>query len=353
MNIDKIIEEYSCLTQHTIIQPFGDGHINDTFLITTNDAKYILQRVNNSVFDTPVLISNLLFLFGALSGYEKRANVKLTPAIIKNNNGDFHTLDYNGAAWRLMEFFQQCQSYAISPDVSISYRAAQAIGKFQLFLNTLPVNRFRNTINDFHNTPKRLEIFLNTLKTASETLKQQAQDEIRFVKQHHYIACELEELFNTNKLTQRVTHNDTKLDNILFTANNQVIIIDLDTVMPGYIMYDFGDMVRTFTSPAKEDEPEINKISFRIEHFEALTKGYLEQLKDHITEIEKQNLLLGVKAIIYEQTLRFLNDFLLGNIYYKVNYPTHNLVRTRTQIILLQNIINNENELLKIIDKSL
>ncbi len=340
--MNEIISNYSLLSVHNQPEPFGGGHINDTYLITTPSEKYILQRVNNKVFDTPVLVSNLSFLFHALTDYERKTGKKLTPAIIKNDKGEFHTLDNEGAAWRLMEFFPGCQSYAISPDTKISYRAAKAIGEFQQFLNTLPVKQFGDTIKGFHNTPDRLETFLQTVKQAPEKLKKQAAPEIQFAKQHHHIACELEELLNAGTLPTRVTHNDTKLDNILFTADGQVLIIDLDTIMPGFIMYDYGDMVRTFTSPAKEDEPDKQKTKLRVDHFDALTQGYLEPLKAHLTKVEKETLLLGAKAIIYEQTLRFLNDFLLGNIYYKTEYPEHNLIRTRTQIRLLEDILQRE-----------
>ncbi len=353
MDINEITGKYGLLKNHTAPQPYGGGHINDTYLVEAQGNKYILQRVNGKVFDTPVLTSNLDFLFKALSGYENETGKKLTPAVLKNDEGNFHTIDNEGAAWRLMEFFEGCSSYAISPATGISYKAAKAVGEFQLFLNRLNVSDFGDTIKEFHNTPGRLETFLETLKKAPGNLLQKAAPEIQFVKQNHFISCQLEELIDTGTLSRRITHNDTKLDNILFTRNGQVIIIDLDTVMPGYIIYDFGDMVRTFTSPAKEDEPDINKTLLRIDHFKALTKGYLEPLKNHLTEVEKENLLLGAKAIIYEQIIRFLNDFLSGNVYYKTSYPEHNLVRTRTQIRLLEDILSNEKELKQIIDNEL
>jgi thiamine kinase-like enzyme len=218
------------------------------------------------------------------------------------------------------------------------------MGEFQLFLNTLPVENFGETIKGFHNTPGRLETFLKTVKEAPATRKKQAAAEIRFAEENQDIAHELKKLLERKTLPKRVTHNDTKLDNILFTADGSVLIIDLDTIMPGSVIYDYGDMVRTFTSPAKEDEPDASKVQLRRAHFEALTKGYLEPRKDVLTEVEKESLLLGAEAIIYEQALRFLNDFLQGDIYYKTAYPGHNLVRTRTQIKLLQEILEKEKE---------
>jgi len=333
-------------------KPFGNGHINDTYLVTSPQGSFILQRVNPKVFDTPVLVKNLSRLFLALQAYEKSTGRKLTPALLKNNDGDFHTLDTEGAAWRLMEYFPGCRSYALSPDTDISYRAARAVGHFQLFLNTLPPDEFGETIPSFHNTPGRLEMFLQTLASTPPALKKQAQEEIAFCLDNQSIAREMKTLLNSGGLPVRVTHNDAKLENVLFTADGNALIIDLDTIMPGTVLFDYGDLVRSFTSPAKEDEPDISKVKFRIPHFEALTKGYLEPLKNTLTAVEKRSLLLGAKAIIYEQTLRFLNDFLLGNVYYKTAYPEHNLIRTRTQIKLLNDILNHENQLLTLMEKA-
>ncbi len=342
MQIDEIIGKYNFLKDYIRYSPFGNGHINDTYLIETPGEAFILQKVNKNVFDIPALVSNLDFFFSALWEYESFNGVKLTPAVYKSDEGSYHVIDDEGAAWRVMEFFPGCSSYAISPDTGISYKAARAMGSFQLFLNELPAAKFRDTIKGFHDTPGRYETFLQTLNKIDKSKKKEAAKEIEFVLKYGDIACDVRTLFNSGKLHERVTHNDTKLDNILFTADGQTLIIDLDTLMPGYIMYDYGDMVRTFTSPAKEDERDIGKVQFRIEHFKALTKGYVEALKGKVDKTETQSLLTGAKAIIYEQTIRFLNDYLLGNIYYKVKYPEHNLVRTRTQIKLLEGILSNE-----------
>ncbi len=349
--MEEILHNYSVLKGCKPPKIFGDGHINDTFLVESREGKFVLQRVNNKIFNTTVLIRNLSFLFKALIDYESKSGKKLTPTILKNNNGEFHTLDEDGAAWRLMEFFPGCTTYTISPNEKISYSAARAVGEFQLFLNTLPTKKFGETITGFHDTPGRLETFLKTVSSAPATLKKQAATEIYFVEKNQNIAHKLKQLPDTDMLPLRVTHNDTKLDNILFTGDGRPLIIDIDTIMPGYVMYDFGDMARTFTSPAKEDEQDASKPRLRIKHFEALTKGYFEPIESVLTEVEKQYLLPGAKAIIYEQTLRFLNDFLLGNVYYKTAYPEHNLVRARTQIRLLEDIVNSEDELSELIIK--
>jgi Ser/Thr protein kinase RdoA (MazF antagonist) len=351
----NILKKYEQLKDCNKPEPFGDGHINDTFLVKSPQGSFILQRVNPNVFHTPTLVRNLDVLFNALRQYEKNTGQKLTPALFKNKEDRYHTLDEEGAAWRLMEFFPGCQTYTLSPGTDISYRAARAMGAFQLFLNTLPAQAFGETIPNFHNTHGRLETFRETLKSAPAHLKEEAKEEIAFCLDNQNIASEIKALLDSGEIPVRVTHNDTKLENILFTSDGQALIIDLDTIMPGTVLFDYGDMVRSFTSPAKEDEPDLSKVTFRTDHFEALTRGYLEPLKDVLTQTEKSHLLLGAKAIIYEQTLRFLNDFLQGDVYYKTAYPGHNLVRTRTQIKLLQEILEKGNTceaIMKRLDKN-
>lgn len=347
----EILKTYSFLKDCDYPEPFGNGHINDTFLVRTpSSGQFILQRVNPKVFDLTVLTQNLSLLFAALADYEKENKVKLMPMVLKNQNGDYHTFDQAGAAWRVMEFFPDSKTYLTAPVEEVAYRGAKAMGAFQRFLYTLPVEKLRPTIPGFHNTPARLEVFVETLKKVRGVRKKQAAPEIDFLMEHRDIARELQQVLQKKILPVRITHNDTKLENILFAANGQVLIIDPDTIMPGSVIYDFGDMVRTFTSPAGEDEKDLNLTTFRVGFFEALTRGYLESLQDKLSEPEKQYLLLGAKAILYEQALRFLNDFLLGNVYYKVNYPEHNLIRTRTQIKLLKEILQRETQLQTLID---
>lgn len=347
--MNAVLSQYPQLKDGKKPVPFGNGHINDTFLVVTPQRKFVLQRVNRKIFNTSVLVQNLSLLFEALPDYEKRNGIKLTPSFIKNRFGRFHTLDKEGAAWRLMEYFPGCRTYSISPDRKISFEAAQTTGVFQLFLNTLPVKKFGETIPRFHHPAGRLKVFLNTLDSAPLTLKKQAEPEIQFVLDQKNTALEWEKLVTSEKIPLRITHNDTKLENILFLPGKKALLIDLDTVMPGYIPFDFGDMVRTFCTAVCEDEKEPGRKIFRKEHFETLTRGYLAPLRNILTKEEKQSLLLGAKTIIYEQTLRFLNDFLAGNIYYKTAYPEHNLIRTRIQMKLLKEILLHDEALEEII----
>ena len=336
------LRQYSETQTVLSYKPFGDGHINDTFLVKTESNHFILQRVNKNVFRTEALVHNYNVFLNFLDTYQEKENVKLTPEILKTLSGNYHIVDKEGFAWRLAEFIPGTKSYQISPDAAISFKAAEAMGKFQQFLNTLPSNDFEYTIINYHNPASRLKAFKDAVKKAPENLFQSAKHEIDFSLANQDIVNEYDAV--VGNLPQRVTHNDTKLDNMLF-YDKGVLVIDLDTVMPSTILFDYGDMVRTFTSPAAEDEKDESKVSFRTKHFEALTLGYLEGLGGSLQPIEKNNLLLGARAIIYEQTLRFLTDYLLGNPYYKVKYAEHNLVRTKTQVKLLNAIEKDKNEL--------
>ena len=345
----QIIQQYPVLQGDIDIQTFGNGHINETFLVKSKTGSFILQKVNPKVFQTDILVSNAEKFIPALESYQHANQNKLSPLFIKNIKGAYHSRDEQGAAWRLIEFITGCKSYSITTKTLYSYRGAQSMGRFQLFLNTLKITDFGETIPHFHHPAARLNTFLEVLENTSDILKSQATAEIAFVQNHQSIADEMDQLLMQNTIPRRITHNDPKLENILFTSDRQTLVIDLDTVMPSTILFDFGDMVRTFTPGAAEDDPHPEKARLRIDHFEALTKGYLEQLKTTLTPVEKVNLLLGAKAIIYEQILRFLTDFLNRNTYYKVDYPEHNLVRTRTQIKLLSDILEHEDELNNII----
>ena len=330
------------------VKPYGSGHINDTFLVQTRREVYILQRINQNIFSTPALVHNFSILNKAVENYQRENNIRLTPRIYTSGSGEYHFIDQNGAAWRKVEFLSGSQSCDISGDTNISFAAAQAYGHFQLFLNTLDAESFRDTIPQFHHPGKRIQQFEEARGNAAAELLAKAAPELAEAEKFKVAGMEIVGLMNSGRFPMRLSHNDAKLNNVIFHAG-QAYVIDLDTVMPGSVLFDFGDMVRSFTSPAAEDEPELEKTVFRMAHFEALAKGYLGMLKKELSEVEKQNLLPDAKAVIYEQALRFLSDFLNGNTYYKVAYPDHNLVRCRTQFKLLAEIEENESRAAKII----
>ena len=327
-------------------KPFGSGHINDTYRMVTNADDFILQRVNNKVFRTNELVNNYEVLVKSVLEYEQKTDKKITPRIYQTKSGKYHYVDEQNCAWRLVELISDAESYDICPESRIAYQAAKAIGEYQLFLNTIDPSLFQDTIVGFHNLPKRFRVFQDAIKNAKKHLLKSSEKEINETLGLAYIVDET--IRSLDGLPVRINHNDTKLNNVLFKGD-EVLVIDLDTVMAGNVMFDFGDMVRTYTSQALEDEKDISKTDFRIEYFEALTRGYLEPLRDNLSEKEKASLFTGALYIIYEQVLRFLTDYLKGNVYYKVAYAEHNLVRTRTQLKLLNLILKSQSECKRLI----
>ncbi|HJN05492.1 MAG TPA: aminoglycoside phosphotransferase family protein [Bacteroidales bacterium] len=340
----KILYRFFPDCEITDVVKYGDGHINNTYLISTNKRKFILQQVNRNVFNINNLVHNYINLIRALS--EQGALGKFFPIFIPDNSGSIHYVDTAGSAWRANEFIEDYSTYEISPSTSITENAGKAMGKFQLFLTKLNSKDFKDTIPDFHNPLRRLNEFQYALKNADVDLKKVAENEINFALDNKSIAKEMSYLLKSTLLPERITHNDTKLENFLFsTTSHNTYVIDLDTVMSGSLLFDFGDMVRSITSIAKEDEKDLSKVTFRMDHFEALCRGYLGELKNIITTTEKEQLLSGALCIIYIQGLRFLTDYISGNKYYKVAYPTHNLIRCRTQFKLLEDILMYSDEL--------
>lgn len=344
----KPLSSFFALEAILKLEAYGSGHINDTYRVETTEGDFILQKVNKEVFDTVALVHNYELLNKALEQYYEKTNIRLTPKMLTTATGAYHFVDQDGCAWRKVAFLPGSKSYDITTDPEISFAAAAAYGKFQLFLNTLDAKSFQDTIPQFHHPENRMKQFETAKKNASAETLANAETEIAQVEKYNPIVQEITQLLSSGKLPRRLSHYDTKLNNVIFYTGRPYVI-DLDTVMQGTVLFDFGDMVRTFTSPAAEDEPNIDKTIFRMEHFEALTKGYFGVLKNELSALEKENLLLGVKAILYEQVLRFLSDFLNGNVYYKVAYPEHNLIRSRTQLKLLEILMENESRLINIL----
>lgn len=345
----KNVDTFWELEKVKSIVPFGSGHINETYRIETTTGEFILQRVNKNVFRTNELVENYQVLVDSVNIYHNETGSKITPQIFKTKAGAYHQIDKKGFAWRLVEFIPEAGSYDICPKPSIAFEASKAIGNYQLFLNTLNPKLFQDTIVGFHNLPMRIKAFRDAVKNAEIELVKSSKEEVEESIKMEFIVDETSSAMAG--LPARLNHNDTKLNNVIFSGK-EVLVIDLDTIMQGNVMFDFGDMVRTFTSPAMEDEKDLSKVTFRIDYFEALTKGYLKLLKTDLSQPEKESLFSGALYIIYEQALRFLTDYLLGNVYYKVAYKQHNLVRTRTQLKLLKYILENRDRLQKIISEN-
>ena len=251
----------------------------------------------------------------------------------------------------MMNFVSDSTSFDVAEKPETAFEAAKAYGYFQKQLIDLNPDDFFPVIVDFHNLEMRMNNFYKVLDGDPANRNQYAKEEIEFVKANEDISHKLKELLGNNLIPTRVTHNDTKINNVLLDKDTLkgISVIDLDTVMPGTILFDFGDMIRTFISPAEEDEIDLTKVVLRLDIFKAMAAGYLSELKELLTITEIENLVFGGKVMTFMIGLRFLTDYLEGDVYFKTSRQNHNLDRSRTQFKLLSEINNNEAALVKII----
>lgn len=337
--------------------PHGNGHINDTFLVTCRGdgapVRYILQHINRNVFRDPAAVmQNIERVTAHLALQamdETDAERRALKLIAARDGRNWHT-DVNGETWRAYPFIEEARTYDAATSPSQAFQAARAFGRFQQRLASLPPPRLNETIPGFHHTPRRFTALEQAIAADSMNRAALARPEIEFARSRESIAGVL---LKAN-LPERVTHNDTKFNNVLLDdrTGEAVCVIDLDTVMPGLALYDFGDMVRTTTSPAQEDERDLSKVTMQITMFEALVRGYLEAAGAFLTPAEKQRLVFSGKLITFETGIRFLTDYLAGDTYFKVHREGHNLDRCRTQFKLVESIECQEEQMSRFVERA-
>jgi hypothetical protein len=288
-------------------------------------------------------------LAGKMSGEPDFSRRVLT--LIPVRNGLIYHHDESGNYWRAYLFIEKAKTYDAVESAGQAFEAARAYGRFQKLLADLPAPRLHDTIPDFHHTPKRFAALVKAIENDASNRAGLAKAEIDFALQR---AAIVDVLINA-KLPERVTHNDTKFNNVMLddVTGEGVCVVDLDTLMPGLTLYDFGDMVRTTTSPAKEDELDLTRVAMQLPMFEALLKGYLTFAVDFLTPAEKRLLAFSGKLITFEIGLRFLTDFLGGDTYFKVHRNGHNLDRCRTQFKLVESIEQQEAQMNKLVEEFL
>ncbi len=319
---------------------FGSGHINDTFKIALEIAgrpkPFLLQRINHRVFPNPAAVMDNIQLVAdhlAVSSYSG----KVLAPVPTLQNELFH-FDNDGNYWRVFPFFENTTTFDKVENVQQAFEAARAFGAFFKALTNLKIKQLKVTIPNFHDGLIRLANFKQAVKTADKERRTVSREEVNFILANQTIFQKIAVL----KLPERTTHNDTKINNLLFDLKGQkaVAVIDLDTLMPGTVLSDFGDMARTFTNSADEDEPDLTKVKMRPSIFKALEEGFLSETGSILTEVEKAHLFEGAKWMTLMQALRFLTDFLEGDVYYKTRHPEHNLVRARNQLALFRSMID-------------
>ncbi|MDO4913482.1 MAG: aminoglycoside phosphotransferase family protein [Bifidobacteriaceae bacterium] len=315
------------------VEPYGDGHINTTYLVLTSEHRYIMQQMNTTIFpNTAKLMRNIELVTEFL-----RKQHKETLEIIPTKQDSSYCV-VDDKPYRMYAFIENTISYNLSPNKEVFQEAGEAFGEFQNDLALFDASLLTETIADFHNTPKRFNDFK---KAVEEDVCGRVKDhkrEIDFYLEREAQYSKIVDGLRDGSIPLRVTHNDTKLNNILIDAQTHKAraIIDLDTVMPGSMLYDFGDSIRFGASTALEDEPNIDIVHFSTELFEAFAVGFVSKVYASITDTELELLPLGSKMMTMECGMRFLADYLQGNVYFATKYPEHNLVRARTQIRLVE-----------------
>lgn len=344
-----IAREFALSGEILSASPYGSGHINDTYKVDVKPAggprRYVLQRINHNVFRRPdELMANVERVCAHAYAKLKQAGVpdaeRRTLRLLPTLTGKAWHIDAASNRWRCYHFIEGATGHDVVRSPEQAYAAAKSFGAFQSLLADLPGGRLLETIPDFHHTPARFARFQQALAQDAHGRAAASVPEIAFALARAHEVNVVVDALRDGTLPERVTHNDTKLNNVLLDDVTQdgVCVIDLDTVMPGSALYDFGDLVRTSTSPAAEDETDLSKVQMQFPMFAALVKGYLESTNGFLTPKERALLPFAGKLITFEIGLRFLTDWLEGDIYFKTKCLTHNLDRTRTQFKLVESI---------------
>jgi hypothetical protein len=338
--------------------PYGSGHIHDTFLVETIESdkdNYILQRLNNKIFkNIPELQHNIervtVHLRNKLSTIPGSDIKRECLILIPSSDGKSWIIDREDNYWRMYIFISNHKSYNIVDSTDKAFEGGKAIGRFQAMLADMPGEPLFETIPRFHDIENRLEILENTIKADPVGRVATVREEIyQYLNRGDEMKTILK-LGRAGRIPLRITHNDTKFNNILLDENDKALcVIDLDTVMPGYVHYDFGDAIRTVTNTAAEDENDLSKIRMDINLFKAYAKGYLSETGNTLNRIEKEYLAFAPKLITYTIGLRFLTDFIDGDNYFKIHHEYHNLQRTRAQLKLVMSMEEQYGEMQKII----
>ena len=360
--IDLAIKNFDFEGKIVDKKPLKKGHINDTFCIVCEvcnkqNKKYILQKINTNIFKNP---NDLMENVVNVTSYIRKIVIenggdpeRETLNIIPTKSGENYYKSENGDCWRVYKFIEDATTYDLVENAQDFYESAVAFGNFQRLLSNFPANTLYETIPNFHNTVDRLNSLKEAIQKDIVNRVKNVKEEIDFILNREkdcHIICDLLE---KGEIPLRVTHNDTKLNNVMIDNKTKkaICVIDLDTVMPGTVLNDFGDSIRFGASTALEDEQDLSKVECSMELFEAYTKGFIEGVKGNLTDKEKEMLPMGAKIITLECGIRFLTDYLQGDTYFKIDRTSHNLDRARTQFKLVLDMENKWEQMKNIVKK--
>lgn len=362
VKLNEVLNAYEFGGDVVSTYSYGEGHINNTFCVCVRDSNgkevnYILQRINSNVFKEPIkLMDNIANITNYLKDIIKDSGgdyKRETLSLVKTKDKKDYYIDSDKEVWRVFYFIDNIFCLQAIEKPEHFYESAKSFGKFMKQLSDFPVETLYETIPRFHDTPNRLENLKIAIKEDKASRAKQVKDEINFALARESDCNYLTSKLANGELPLRVTHNDTKLNNILFDKQTEkgLCVVDLDTIMPGLCANDFGDSIRYGATTAAEDEPDTSKMHFDIKLFELYTKGYLEVAGDILTLEEKKSLVWGAKLMTLECGIRFLTDYLNGDIYFKVNHENHNLDRARTQFKLVYEMEENFDKMIEIVMK--
>ncbi len=351
--LQEVSKQFQIYGDILYAEPTKIGHINETYMATYNQGgtlvRYIHQKINQTVFTEPLAVMDNLMrvtthLRRRLDAEGARDVTRKALTIVPARDGKSYYCNGSGDYWRTFVFVERAQTFESVQTPRQAFEAGRAFGRFQHLLVDLPGKRLVETIPHFHHTRRRYEALLKAVALDQYHRAAAAAREIQFALKHENIVDVLRKALDRGEIPERVAHNDTKFNNVMldWESGEALCVLDLDTVMPGSVLYDFGDMVRTTTSPTLEDEKDLSKVVMQMPMFESLAHGYLESAAPFLTEAERAYLVFSGKLITFTIGLRFLTDFLSGDKYFRIHRPEHNLDRCRTQFRLVESIDDQE-----------
>lgn len=359
-SLEKIFLPFLEGGEITEITRYGKGHINDTYRVSVRmengeEKRIILQRINRSIFKDPVaLMDNIVKVTEYLKECVEKAGGDVDKEVLQvlhTKEGAHHVL-YEREFYRCYRFIEGARSYEIVGGPEDFFKSGQALGKFQKLLGEFDGQTLHETIKDFHNTEKRFLDFQHTVRENPVNRAAACAEEIEFFLEREKDTKIINGLLREGSLPVRVTHNDTKYNNVMIDDETReaVCLVDLDTVMPGVSLYDFGDAIRSGATTAVEDEKDLSKVHFDLGLFEAYVNGYFSH-GEFLTDLEIEYLPFAAKIMTFECGMRFLKDYLEGDVYYKTSYPEHNLHRARNQMKLVSDMERDYQQMIEIIKK--
>ncbi|MDH5412529.1 MAG: aminoglycoside phosphotransferase family protein [Flavobacteriaceae bacterium] len=352
LEIQEIFDAFDHKYEFLSANELDSGHINDTYLVHTDgEEDYILQRINHIVFkDVPGLVQNKaavsMHIRAKLSHLPKEQLKRKVLSFVKAKNSELYYYKEGTNYWNMMVYINDSYTHEVVEDKQIAYEGGKLFGEFLNLTSDFDAAQLTEVIPKFHDMSYRFRQYALSIQGAPKDRLVKAGDYIRLIDELKEEMHLLQRLKENEKIPIRVTHNDTKISNALFDLNNKgLCVIDTDTVMPGIVHYDFGDAIRTICNTAAEDEKNLDLVSFNLEYYKAYVKGFLKKMRASLSPIELQHLPLAAKTMIFIMAIRFLTDFLNGDVYYKTTYPEHNLDRSKNQFKLIESLSSQFEEM--------